>query len=67
MLRYHLLAIFTLTLVLVIYVFFYLFFRSNSFLTPGLRCIHSDTAACLVNRGKITKKKGGIRGIEVVT
>lgn len=57
---YYLVAIFTLASVLVIYVIVLdLDLNDGSFLTPG-SCIfrlHSDTAACLVNRGKSEKKK----------
>lgn len=65
MLQYYLVAIFTLTSVLVIYVIVLdlVLTIEVSWLQihvfQALRCVHSDTVVCLVNREKGKKEKEG--------
>lgn len=61
--HHHLVAIFTRTSVLVIYIVSDLTKEASQLRVS--RCVHSDTVACLVNRGKVRKIKGGISFSEV--
>lgn len=63
---YHLVAIFTLTSVLVYVIVLDLTMEVSwlrVYVFQASRCIHSDTVACLVNRGRNEKKTDAVWGL----